>query len=143
MLAEIALGYTASINLPFITPCCRKHAQLFTIVVKNHETGYGIPVAFLLTKSTEQSVFKAWFDGLKAQLWNDFRISYAPNYVVTDQGNIEILAIHTAFPMARLHFCAWHVLRAWERKLTNVILGINATSTTVEQCKIIRELVRL
>ncbi|KAG0195591.1 hypothetical protein BGX28_001033, partial [Mortierella sp. GBA30] len=41
-------------------------AQLFTVVVKSNETGFGIPVAFLLTNSTEQSVFKTWFDGLRA-----------------------------------------------------------------------------
>jgi hypothetical protein len=117
----------------------RNDAQLYTIVVKSHETGFGIPVAFLLTKSTDQEIFKAWFKGLKNRMWNDFRISYAPDYVVTDQGNVEICAIKSAFPVAKIHFCAWHVLRAWGKKITFDLMGINRTTTTFAKRTDLRE----
>lgn len=107
--------------------------QLYTIVVRNGETSFGIPVAFLLTKSTEQSVFTRWLNGLKTKMWDNFRISYRPEAVVTDQGNVEILAIRTAFPMARIQYCAWHVLRVWERRLTYSMLGISTTLSTQER----------
>lgn len=107
--------------------------QLFTIVVKNNETGFGIPVAFLMTLSTEASVFKDFFSGLVLRMWIDFHIAYAPDVVVTDQGSVEIHAIRRAFPFAKIHFCAWHVLRAWERSITYDHLGIEGDSLTKEE----------
>ncbi|KAF9119177.1 hypothetical protein BG015_006410, partial [Linnemannia schmuckeri] len=58
-------------------------------------------------------------------MWEDFRIAYQPDAVVTDQGNVEILAIRAAFPMVKIQYCAWHVLRVWERRLTYTMLGID------------------
>ncbi|KAG0001771.1 hypothetical protein BGZ80_006119, partial [Entomortierella chlamydospora] len=84
--------------------CCEKglnKAQLFTIVVKNIKLGFGMPVAFLLTNSTEASVFSEWFGGLKTRIKDTFRVDYQPEVVVTDQGNAEILAIRSSFPSAR------------------------------------------
>ncbi|KAF9343886.1 hypothetical protein BGX34_006255, partial [Mortierella sp. NVP85] len=52
-------------------------------------------------------------------------ITYAPDVVITDQENAEILAIRTAFPRARIYYCAWHVIRAWRHKMTNLNLGID------------------
>ncbi|KAF8946477.1 hypothetical protein BGZ47_000419 [Haplosporangium gracile] len=51
--------------------------------------------------STDQSVFKKWPGGLKMRMWKDFRIAFRPDVVVTDQGNVEILAIRAAFPLVR------------------------------------------
>ncbi|KAG0248067.1 hypothetical protein BG011_000560 [Mortierella polycephala] len=62
-------------------------------------------------------------------MWDDFRIAYQPDYVITDQRNVEILAIWTSFPLAKVHYCAWHVSRAWERRLTHSMLGISTTLT--------------
>lgn len=62
-------------------------------------------------------------------MWNDFRIAYQPDAVVTDQGNVEILAMRTVFPMAKIQYCAWHVLRVWERRLTYGMLGIDVDLT--------------
>jgi hypothetical protein len=102
-----------------------KHGCIRTIVVRNGETSFGIPVAFLLTRSTDASVFRRWLGGLKTRIWEDFRIAYQPDAVVTDQGNVEILAIQAAFPIAKIQYCAWHVLRVWERRLTDTMLGID------------------
>ncbi|KAF9279730.1 hypothetical protein BGZ74_002785 [Mortierella antarctica] len=107
--------------------------QLFMIVMKNNETGLGIPIAFLMTLSTEESIFKDFFSSLVIQMWIEFHIAYVPDVVVTDQGNVEIHAIHQAFPFAKIHFCAWHVLHAWERSITYEHLGIEGGSLLKEE----------
>lgn len=66
-------------------------------------------------------------------MWIDFHIAYAPDVVVTDQGSVEIHAIRRAFPFAKIHFCAWHVLRAWERSITYDHLDIEGDSLTKEE----------
>jgi len=50
-----------------------------------------------------------------------------PNAVITDQGNVEILAVKSAFAGegVRIFFCAWHVYRVWEREVPKRILGIS------------------
>ncbi|KAG9327209.1 hypothetical protein KVV02_002662 [Mortierella alpina] len=116
----------------------RSKEQLYTIVVKSYGSGFGIPVAFLMTNSTDPAVFQSWFNGLKKKMWDNFRISYTPKVVVTDQGSVEILAIRSAFSPVRIYYCAWHVLRAWERKLTNALLGVEGTAFTADDRKSVR-----
>ena len=89
-----------------------------------------------MTLSTDESVFKDFFSSLVLRMWIDFHIAYAPDVVVTDQGSVEIHAIHQAFPFAKIHFCAWHVLRAWERSFTYDLLGIEGSLTKEEKVEI-------
>lgn len=113
--------------------------------MRNIELGFGIPVAFLLTNSSAQQVFSEWFGELKKKLKELFDITYQPEVVVTDQGNVEILAIRTAFPLTKIHYCAWHVLRAWERQFTNTNLEIstlNNEQKIVEREKVIYSVVK-
>ncbi|KAG0348685.1 hypothetical protein BG004_004507 [Podila humilis] len=58
-------------------------------------------------------------------MWEDFRTAYQHDAVVTDQENVEILAIRAAFPFSKIEYCAWHVLRVWKRRLTYAMLGID------------------
>lgn len=109
-----------------------RHAtNLFTLVLKNHDTGFGIPVAFLLTKSFEQSILTGWLKALckkMKQLFSQGRedYEYKPRVVITDQGNTEISAIKTAFPGVPIHYCAWHVLKVWERELKKRMIGLSS-----------------
>ncbi|KAF9943482.1 hypothetical protein BGZ72_003980, partial [Mortierella alpina] len=49
---------------------------------------------------------------------------YQPTVVITDQGHTEINAIRSAFSFdVRIFYCAWHVLMAWEKNLTEKNLG--------------------
>ncbi|KAF9328597.1 hypothetical protein BGZ91_000930 [Linnemannia elongata] len=106
--------------------------NLFTLVVKNATTGFGVPVAFLLTNTQENSVLVGWLRGLRSKMTALFSspdqvYTYTPNAVITDQGNVEILAIKRAFAGedVRIFFCAWHVYRVWEREVPKRILGIS------------------
>ncbi|KAG0234298.1 hypothetical protein BGW42_006690, partial [Actinomortierella wolfii] len=62
--------------------------------VKNRDFGFGVPVAFLLTQSTNSDILVAWLKGLCTKMRKMFstggrKYDYTPNAVVTDQGNTE------------------------------------------------------
>lgn len=104
---------------------CRKDTYLYSIVVKNRETGFGVPVAFFLTKISQWNIIEGWLKQLKAKMDTLCTQKYEPTVVITDQGNTEINAIRGAFSYkVRIFYCAWHVLQAWERKFTNANLGM-------------------
>lgn len=54
------------------------------------------------------------------------KYDFIPNAVITDQGNTEILAVKTAFPGVPIFYCAWHVLKAWEREVKKKVMGLGA-----------------
>ncbi|KAF9950233.1 hypothetical protein BGZ70_001453 [Mortierella alpina] len=98
---------------------------LFTLVVLNERTGASTPVAFLLSTRTHVSIFKDWFEQLRTRILSIFQVNYAPELVVTNQGNVEMPGIKIAFPNARIEYCAWHVVDTWRSKLqTNGILDV-------------------
>ena len=109
--------------------CFRRDTYLFTIVVKNKETGFGIPVAFLLTKTQKWELLKEWLCQLKAKMDQLCAEPYFPTAVITDQGTNEINAIQYAFDFKpRIFYCAWHILQAWERNFTKEKLGMDNIS---------------
>ena len=68
----------------------------------------------------------------------DKKYNFKPNAVITDQGNIEILAIKTAFANERvpIFFCAWHVYRVWAREVKSRMKGLG--SLPIEERKALR-----
>jgi hypothetical protein len=107
---------------------------LYTIVVKNRETGLGVPVAFFLTKISQWNVLVGWLQELKKTVDQRFKIDYQPNVVITDQGDTEINAIRHVFPLkTKLFYCAWHVLMAWQRQLTVKKLNMEGLSVDSRQ----------
>ncbi|KAF9342244.1 hypothetical protein BGX26_007971, partial [Mortierella sp. AD094] len=112
-----------------------RDTYLFSIVVKNRETGFGIPCAFFLTKSQQWNVLEGWLRRLKAKMDEICDKEFQPTVVITDQGQNEINAIRAVFSHElRIFYCAWHVLQAWERKFTLQNLGVAHLS--VEQRKL-------
>ncbi|KAF9417474.1 hypothetical protein BGZ76_004529, partial [Entomortierella beljakovae] len=107
--------------------------QLFTLVVKNVATGFGIPVSFLLTKSADNRILSSWLKALRMKMQGRYSTPesvyvFTPNAVITDQGNTEILAISTAFAgeSVPIFYCAWHVLRVWKREIKKRMTGLGA-----------------
>ncbi|OAQ28296.1 hypothetical protein K457DRAFT_38118, partial [Linnemannia elongata AG-77] len=89
-----------------------RDTYLFSIVVKNKETGHGVPVAFLLTKTQRWELLKEWLCQLKVKLDQMCTMPYFPTVVITDQGQNEINAIRYAFDFKpRIFYCAWHILQ--------------------------------
>ncbi|KAF9433018.1 hypothetical protein BGZ76_009984 [Entomortierella beljakovae] len=106
-----------------------QNTNLFTLVLKNLDTGLGIPVAFLMTKSTESPILSGWLKAIRQKMKSlfsstDSEYDLKPNVVITDQGNTEILAVRTAFPGVPIYYCAWHVLKVWERGVKLNVEGI-------------------
>ncbi|KAF9117301.1 hypothetical protein BGX30_005609, partial [Mortierella sp. GBA39] len=103
--------------------------NLFTLVLKNTDTGFGIPVAFLLTKTRDALILVNWLTALRIKMKGLFSTDskeymFTPNAVITDQGSTEILAIKTVFPGVPIFYCAWHVLRLWEREVKSRMTGL-------------------
>jgi hypothetical protein len=83
-----------------------------------------------LTKTQQWELVRDWLLQLKAKLDQQCTVPYFPAVVITDQGQNEINAIQYAFDFVpRMFYCAWHVLHAWERNLTNENLGMNGLSS--------------
>ncbi|KAF9404210.1 hypothetical protein BGZ76_007047, partial [Entomortierella beljakovae] len=98
-------------------------------VVKNRETGFGVPCAFSLTKKATWDIIQGWLSQLKLRMDEICTHEYQPNVVITDQGQTEINVIRAAFSYnVRIFYCAWHVLQAWERSLTIKNLGMTNLS---------------
>lgn len=86
----------------------RKIGLLFTIVVKN-DHGFGIPVAFLVTRKGKSPVIADWLKELAIKTDSGFN----PKVAITDHGSTEIKAINDAFPGCKVFLCIWHVMKAW------------------------------
>jgi hypothetical protein len=116
---------------------------LFTLVVKNADTGFGIPVAFLLTKTGDAFILSNWLLAICRKMKDLFstdtkEYNFLPNAIITDQGGSEILAMKTVFPGVPILYCAWHVLRVWERQVNSKMKGLKALSD-IEKENIIKQ----
>ena len=107
---------------------------MFTIVVKNRKTGFGIPCAFFLTKDQKWEILRGWLIELKSKMDQLCNKEFQPTVVITDQGQNEINAIRAAFSFnVKIFYCAWHILQAWERRLTNNSLGSGRLEKTEKE----------
>lgn len=97
---------------------------MFTLMVKCSITQSGIPVAFLLTRTPNATTVSNWLQKLKDFLLQKHNMDYNPRVVVMDMGFVEFNAVSEAFPAARIFYCAFHVLQAWNRKYTDENLGL-------------------
>ncbi|KAF9344257.1 hypothetical protein BGX26_004593 [Mortierella sp. AD094] len=103
---------------------------LYTIVVRNKETGYGIPCAFFLTKIQTSKVLEGWLYNLKAKMDEMCSREFRPVAVFTNQGQNEIDALRIVFSnQLRIFYSAWNVLQAWERNFTISNLNMGHLST--------------
>ncbi|KAG0236884.1 hypothetical protein BGW42_002382 [Actinomortierella wolfii] len=87
-----------------------------------------------LGMSTDNTILTGWLRALKAKMKEMFSTErsdydYKPNAVITDQGNTEILAIKRSFPGVPIFYCAWHVLKAWEREIPPRLSVLDGLST--------------
>jgi transposase len=112
---------------------CRENTNLFTIVVKSAQTQSGVPVAFLLTRSPRTTIVANWLIALRNELRQVFQKDYHPNVVIMDMGVVEYSAVSLVFPNARIFYCAFHVLQAWNRHMSDVNLGITGADEVTKK----------
>ena len=85
---------------------------MFTLVAGQNPEGYGIPVAFCLSRSAKKVVLIDWISRLLAHIKMYYHQDYSPNVVLMDQGIAEFDTITAAFPSAKIFYCYFHVLKA-------------------------------
>ncbi|KAF9170637.1 hypothetical protein BGX21_008649, partial [Mortierella sp. AD011] len=98
------------------------------------KTQAGVPVAFLMMRKLKASTIIDWLESLKEHIRNKFQKDYSPSVVVMDMGGTECSAVKIVFPEARIFYCAFHVLQAWQRKLKkDENLGLAGTDPETKQ----------
>src|SRR5690554_3456348 len=80
--------------------------------------------------STEAHILINWLEALRRKMKDVFsrpdqEYDFNPNAFITDEGNTEILAVKSTFPGVPLYYCAWHVLKAWEREVKSRMKGLD------------------
>lgn len=85
---------------------------MFTLVARQAPEGYGIPVAFCLSRSAKKVVLVDWIFRFLAHIKMYYHQDYSPSLVLMDQGIAEFDTITAAFPSAKVLYCYFHVLKA-------------------------------
>ncbi|KAG0260195.1 hypothetical protein BGZ95_004498, partial [Linnemannia exigua] len=117
---------------------------LFTLVVRNKDHGYGIPVAFCLTRNPTSQVLKPWIFKLVEFMELQMGIiAYTPKVVLLDQGHAEFATIVEAFPTAKVFYCYFHVIKAvtalihktMNRDRDNMVMKVDGEMVRVDKFK--------
>lgn len=95
----------------------RDGGYLFTLVAKSLKTQAGVPVAFLMIRKLDAEIIVGWLEALKQHIRSNFKKDYSPSVVVMDMGATEYNVIRKVFPEAKVFYCAFHVLQAWQRNI--------------------------
>jgi len=83
---------------------------LYTLVARNHETGKGAPLCFMITNSLDSQPITSWLVWLVS-------LGFKPRTFMIDNCDTEIAAIRLAFgDQIRINICHWHILRAWRKQ---------------------------
>ncbi|OAD75510.1 hypothetical protein PHYBLDRAFT_64426 [Phycomyces blakesleeanus NRRL 1555(-)] len=88
---------------------------LYTLVTRHPQTGKGFPVAYMVTNNQTAIPIKLWLDHLH------IKSSFVLMNTTIDCSIIEVNAIKEALPHATIHYCDFHVLRAWQHNLDSKI----------------------
>ncbi|OAD75183.1 hypothetical protein PHYBLDRAFT_166938 [Phycomyces blakesleeanus NRRL 1555(-)] len=101
----------------------RSDEVLYTLVTRHPQTGKGFPVAYMVTNNQTAIPIKLWLDHLR------IKSSFVPMNITIDCSIMEVNAIKEALPHATIHYCDFHVLRAWQHNLDSKI-KLNASYTS-------------
>ncbi|OAD79032.1 hypothetical protein PHYBLDRAFT_62203 [Phycomyces blakesleeanus NRRL 1555(-)] len=101
----------------------RSDEVLYTLVTGHPQTGKGFPVAYMVTNNQTAIPIKLWLDHLR------IKSSFVPMNITIDCSIMEINAIKEALSHATIHYCDFHVLRAWQHNLDSKI-KLNASYTS-------------
>ncbi|KAG0345997.1 hypothetical protein BG004_002648 [Podila humilis] len=88
----------------------------------------------------ETHILVGWLKALQNKMRRLFSTAqcdynFKPNAVITDQGNTEILAVKSAFPGVPIFYCAWHVLKVWEREAKSTLRNLDELSVALRNDK--------
>jgi len=90
----------------------RSMEVLYTLLVKDLLTGKGYPVAYMVTNDQSVGPVNQWLVYLRDNC------NFAPTAITIDCSLAEVNAIKAAFRnQVVIHYCAFHVWRAWKDNL--------------------------
>ncbi|KAF8942603.1 hypothetical protein BGZ47_006314 [Haplosporangium gracile] len=103
--------------------------SLFSLVLKHPSTGTAIPVAFLLSKTSDAQILEDWFGAIRARMRQiystpDAEYDYNPAIVITNQGAMAVQVLKVAFSGVSIHYSGWHLTRLWEKDLASKLTGM-------------------
>lgn len=84
---------------------------MYTIVTRDSYTGTGYPSAYMFTNNHSAGPIKEWLSFLRD------RCGLSVEQMTIDCCVAEVNAIDAVFPTASIHYCAFHVIRSWNRNL--------------------------
>ncbi|KAF9342509.1 hypothetical protein BGX26_007373 [Mortierella sp. AD094] len=80
-----------------------------------------IPVAFLINNDHSHVSLAKWLAHIKDEIGT-------PEYITSDDAQVEYLTIRKAFgEEVTVHLCLWHVIKAWARKFSSLIISAKGT----------------
>ena len=108
---------------------------LYTVLICHPLTGTGCPVAYLFTEDQTMAPIKE----LLLFLRDSVGLQHV-HEIILDVNPTEVSDIQTVYPQAILHWCLFHVTRAWMTKIRTMIKSGNATQNAQVQKSLITSL---
>ncbi|OAD76747.1 hypothetical protein PHYBLDRAFT_142256 [Phycomyces blakesleeanus NRRL 1555(-)] len=103
---------------------------LYSLVTHHPDTEKGSPVAYMITNDHSVGPINQWLVHLYE------KSCFTPLYITIDCSIAEVNAITAALPQTIIHFCKFHVLRAWQHNLdSKVKLDASYTSEQLDKYK--------
>ncbi|KIJ28257.1 hypothetical protein M422DRAFT_270492 [Sphaerobolus stellatus SS14] len=100
-------GDTVCLDSTHNTCCGNNDEKIFlsTILARDHVTGHGVRLAFMLTNQESHYPLEHFLKWLRRAC------QFTPNMIMIDFSNTEALAIRKSFPNLIIHisYCYWHL----------------------------------
>ena len=100
---------------------------MYTIVTRDPSTGTGYPNAYMFTNNHSAGPLKEWLAFLRDQC------GLMIEQMTIDCSIAEVNAIDAVFPAASIHYCAFHVVRSWNRNLKEKVHDPTYTASEQEE----------
>lgn len=84
---------------------------LYTLLTRHPLTGTGYPVAFMVTNDQTVGPINQWLVHLRDAC------NLSATFITIDCCIAEVNAIKAALPNTGIHYCAFHVMKAWKSKV--------------------------
>ncbi|OAD70670.1 hypothetical protein PHYBLDRAFT_69492 [Phycomyces blakesleeanus NRRL 1555(-)] len=91
----------------------RSGEAMYSLVTQHNVTGKGFPVAYMVINDQTVRPISQWLVHLRERSY------FHPLNITIDCSISEVNAITSAFPHVAIHYCKFHILRAWQTNLDN------------------------
>ncbi|OAD74877.1 hypothetical protein PHYBLDRAFT_167217 [Phycomyces blakesleeanus NRRL 1555(-)] len=103
----------------------RSGEVMYSLVTQHNVTGKGFPVAYMVTNDQTVRPISQWLMHLCERSY------FRPLNITIDCSIPKVNAITSAFPHVAIHYCEFHILRAWQTNLNNKV-RLDASFTSAQ-----------